>query len=45
MSREEAEARLEEVSPAILRYVEQWLPIPQEWIDEYNELATRLQAT
>jgi hypothetical protein len=31
------DARRFEVAAAILRYVEAGYPLPQEWVDEYNE--------
>ena len=39
------EERLSEVYAAIARYLEAGKPVPVEWIEEYNELAVRLDAS
>jgi hypothetical protein len=33
--------RMNEIKDAVVRYMDAWLPIPDEWITEYNELAAR----
>lgn len=35
------EQRMQRISDAIARYSEVYKPIPVEWVEEYNELATR----
>ena len=36
------EHRMQEIAAGIARYAAEFEPIPQEWIDEYNELARRM---
>lgn len=31
--------RIEEIKEAIIRYIDAKIPIPKEWIEEYNNLA------
>lgn len=33
--------RMDEIKDAVRRYMDAGLPLPAEWIAEYNELATR----
>ena len=35
------EIRRQELGEAIVRYIEASLPVPLEWVEEYNELAER----
>ena len=37
------EKRQYELGMAILRRIEGWHDIPQEWVEEYNELAKELE--
>ncbi|WP_156949704.1 hypothetical protein [Paenibacillus sp. FSL R7-269] len=36
--------RMCEIKDAVQRYMDAWLPIPDEWIAEYNELAAQKEA-
>lgn len=36
------EQRLDEVKSAIIRYIEHGKKLPDEWIQEYNELIIRI---
>ena len=38
------EIRRRELGEAIIRYIEESLPVYPEWVDEYNELLERYQA-
>lgn len=38
-----AEHRLDEINAAIARYVAASVPVPQDWVDEYNELVAYLR--
>jgi hypothetical protein len=38
------EQRINAITAAIKRYLEEDVPIPQKWIEEYNELAERKNA-
>ena len=40
-----AEARVADIAQAMQRYTAARLPIPQDWLDEYNELCTQLKGS